>query len=79
MARLSGLQRDVLSFYRQCLRAVREKPSDTRPHFRDFARGEFRKNIGVGKKDFGTIEYLLRRGRNSLESYSDPGIKDIHR
>ena len=27
MARLSGLQRDVLSLYRQCLRAVREKPS----------------------------------------------------
>jgi hypothetical protein len=26
MARLSGLQRDVLSLYRQCLRAVREKP-----------------------------------------------------
>lgn len=26
-ARLSGLQREVLSLYRQCLRAVREKPS----------------------------------------------------
>jgi hypothetical protein len=26
MARLSGLQRDVLGLYRQCLRAVREKP-----------------------------------------------------
>lgn len=26
MARLSGLQRDVLSLYRQCLREVRKKP-----------------------------------------------------
>lgn len=26
MARLSGLQKDVLSFYRQCLRALKEKP-----------------------------------------------------
>ena len=27
MARLSGLQRDVLSLYRHCLRAVRQKPA----------------------------------------------------
>ena len=27
MARLSGLQRDVLSLYRECLRALKEKPS----------------------------------------------------
>lgn len=26
MARLSGLQRDVLSMYRRCLRAIAEKP-----------------------------------------------------
>ncbi|KAF1358078.1 hypothetical protein EJ07DRAFT_125452 [Lizonia empirigonia] len=78
MARLSGLQRDVLSLYRKCLRAVREKPSDTRSHFREFARAEFHKNQGVGKKDFGTIEYLLRRGRRQLETYQDPGIRDLH-
>ncbi|KAH7069405.1 complex 1 protein-domain-containing protein [Paraphoma chrysanthemicola] len=78
MARLSGLQRDVLSLYRQCLRALKEKPNDTRHHFRDFARNEFRKHLDVGKKDFSTIEYLLRRGRNQLETYRDPGIRDIH-
>lgn len=27
MARLSGLQRDVLSLYRECLRAARAKPA----------------------------------------------------
>ncbi|OAL53376.1 hypothetical protein IQ07DRAFT_359082 [Pyrenochaeta sp. DS3sAY3a] len=32
MARLSGLQKDVLSLYRQCLRAVRQKPKVRRNH-----------------------------------------------
>ncbi|KAK8055556.1 hypothetical protein PG993_000783 [Apiospora rasikravindrae] len=38
--RLSGLQRDVLSLYRQCLRAARAKPEATRSHFKAFARKE---------------------------------------
>jgi len=42
-----------------------------------YIRTEFRKHLDVGKKDFGTIEYLLRRGRNQLETYRDPGIRDI--
>ncbi|PSN65599.1 hypothetical protein BS50DRAFT_62449 [Corynespora cassiicola Philippines] len=77
MARLSGLQRDVLSLYRRCIRAVREKPSDAQGNFRDFARTEFRKNLGVNKKDFSTIEYLLRKGQRQLETYQDPGIRNI--
>jgi hypothetical protein len=43
-----------------------------------YLRAEFHKNRGVGKKDFGTIEYLLRRGRRQLETYQDPGIRDLH-
>ncbi|KAI4918329.1 hypothetical protein J4E90_002713 [Alternaria incomplexa] len=43
------------------------------------SRSEFHKHRDVGKKDFGTIEYLLRRGRNQLETWSEPGIRDIHR
>ncbi|KAH7062095.1 hypothetical protein B0J12DRAFT_226190 [Macrophomina phaseolina] len=38
MPRYSGLQRDVLSLYRQCLRVARKKPADTRKHFEQFAR-----------------------------------------
>ncbi|KAF2031765.1 hypothetical protein EK21DRAFT_62530 [Setomelanomma holmii] len=79
MTSLSGLQRDVLSLYRQCLRAMKEKPAVcTRDHMLTDARNEFRKHMDVGKKDFGTIEYLLRRGRNQLETYRDLGIRDIH-
>ncbi|ORY11265.1 complex 1 protein-domain-containing protein [Clohesyomyces aquaticus] len=79
MAKLSGLQRDVLKLYRQCIRAVRLKPDDTRENFRAFAREEFRKNVAMDKKDFGTIEYLLRRGRRQLEIYQDEGIRNIAR
>jgi len=43
----------------------------------DYDRNEFHKNIGLEKKDFGAIEYLLRKGQKQLEMYSAPGIKDI--
>ncbi|KAJ5224139.1 hypothetical protein N7468_008681 [Penicillium chermesinum] len=78
MARLSGLQREVLSLYRQCLRHIRQKPEESRGNFKRFARAEFQKNLSVSKKDFSTIEYLLRRGRRQLETYASPGIRSIH-
>ncbi|BCR84987.1 succinate dehydrogenase assembly factor 1 [Aspergillus chevalieri] len=77
MARLSGLQRDVLSLYRKCLREIRRKPVESRDNFRTYARAEFQKNILVGKKDFTAIEYLLRKGHRQLEMYSSPGIRNI--
>lgn len=47
---------------------------DTRRH-----RTEFEKNIGLDKKDFAAIEYLLRKGQRQLEIYSSPGIRNIMR
>ncbi|KAK8165758.1 complex 1 protein-domain-containing protein [Phyllosticta citribraziliensis] len=79
MAKLSGLQRDVLSLYRNCLRAARKKPEDTRRNWKAFAREEFEKNMSIGKRDFGAIEYMLRKGHRQLEIYEDQGIRDIHR
>lgn len=38
MARLSGLQREVLSLYRKCLREIRKKPSETRGNFKAYTR-----------------------------------------
>ncbi|KAF3066599.1 Succinate dehydrogenase assembly factor 1, mitochondrial [Daldinia childiae] len=75
--RLSGLQKDVLSLYRKCLRESRKKPVATRPHFESFIRSEFEKSIKVDKRDFAVIEFLLRKGHRQLEMYSAPGIKDI--
>ncbi|EHA19240.1 hypothetical protein CBS63078_10390 [Aspergillus niger] len=77
MARLSGLQRQVLALYRTCLREAGKKPIETRENFRAYARAEFRKNSSVSKKDFGAIEYLLRKGQRQLEMYSAPGIRNI--
>ncbi|KAF2740389.1 hypothetical protein EJ04DRAFT_558922 [Polyplosphaeria fusca] len=77
MAKISGLQREVLSLYRQCLRACRKKPADTRLNFYNHTRSEFHRNSSINKKDFGTIEYLIRSGRKKLETYEDPGIRNI--
>ncbi|KAH6898985.1 complex 1 protein-domain-containing protein [Thelonectria olida] len=77
MARYSGLQKEVLSLYRNCLRESRKKPQASRPHFETFARTEFSRSINLDKRDFAAIEFLLRKGRRQLEVYSSPGIKDI--
>ncbi|RDI76378.1 hypothetical protein Vi05172_g13639 [Venturia inaequalis] len=77
MPRLSGIQRDVLSLYRKCMRAANKKPAETKDKFKDFTRSEFRKHLELNKKDFSTIEFLLRKGNRQLEIYEDPGIKNI--
>lgn len=38
---------------------------------------EFQKHRSVNKKDFGAIEYLLRKGHRQLEMYASPGIRNI--
>jgi succinate dehydrogenase assembly factor 1 len=40
-------------------------------------RAEFDKNITIDKKNFGAIEYLLRKGQRQMEIYAAPGIKNI--
>ncbi|GAW26297.1 putative found in mitochondrial proteome [Rosellinia necatrix] len=75
--RLSGLQKEVISLYRGCLRESRKKPKATRHHFEAFARSEFDKNMQIDRKDFAAIEFLVRKGRRQLDLYSAPGIKDI--
>ncbi|ODQ51775.1 hypothetical protein SAICODRAFT_59404 [Saitoella complicata NRRL Y-17804] len=75
--RYSGIQLDVLHLYRACFRAVRSKPVDAQPHFKHFIRSEFQKNMGLSKKDFSTVEFLVRKGNRQLEMYRNPGIKDI--
>ncbi|KAJ1725079.1 hypothetical protein LPJ53_000730 [Coemansia erecta] len=76
--KLSGLQKDVLRLYRDCLRAARQKPEESRPRFRAFARAEFEKNIDSMKRtDAKAIEYLLRVGRRRMEQYMSPNVRDI--
>ncbi|ORX69565.1 hypothetical protein DL89DRAFT_267752 [Linderina pennispora] len=76
--KLSGLQKDVLRLYRDCLRAVRTKPEEAQPRFYAFTRREFEKNIGSMKRtDVKAIEYLMRIGRRRLEQYRNPNVRDI--
>lgn len=77
--RLSGLQKQVLALYRDCLKEAAKKPPDARDNFKTFARNEFKQNVLLDKKDFSAIEYLLRKGQRQLEIYSSPDIKNIIR
>jgi succinate dehydrogenase assembly factor 1 len=40
-------------------------------------RDGFHKHRAVDKKDFGAIEYLVRRGRRQLEMYEEAGVRDV--
>ncbi|CAH1768399.1 11201_t:CDS:2, partial [Entrophospora sp. SA101] len=66
----SGLQKEVIDFYRQCCRAIRKKSTETRPRFQEFVRIQFRQHK-ISSKDHSAIEYLLRRGKRQLEAYQD--------
>ena len=123
MARLSGIQRDVLALYRSSLRMIKTKPKVSsipvvqHPFPRGIvlinecvgfpgefsrvhqvrinpppspweiqrvcdlltlrARREFRQHLAINKKDFTTVEHLLRVGQRKLEMYSQPGVRNI--
>lgn len=64
MPRYSGLQRDVLSLYRQCLRVARKKPTETRKHFEQFAR-----SVNTSSWNFIRIlGALSKRGKEQEEA-----------
>ncbi|CAK9441138.1 uncharacterized protein LODBEIA_P50070 [Lodderomyces beijingensis] len=76
--KLSGLQRDVLALYKQCIKTSYSKPKETQQHWRNYIREEFHKYRNLPKRQFSTIEHLLRTGSRRLEMFSNPQIKDIH-
>ncbi|TFJ95790.1 Mical3 protein [Platysternon megacephalum] len=72
MARHSKLQKQVLSLYRQFLRAGKEKPG-----FLPQIQAEFRKNASIPRMDVMHIEYLIRRGQRQLEQLRDVNTKQM--
>ena len=62
MPRHSKIQLQVLSLYRQFLRATKDKPG-----FQDFVKTEFRKHAALPRTDSVKVEYLLRRGWRQLD------------
>lgn len=62
MSRPSRLQRQVLSLYRELLRAARGTPgAEAR------VRAEFRQHARLPRADVLRAEYLCRRGRRQLQ------------
>ncbi|XP_018604438.1 succinate dehydrogenase assembly factor 1, mitochondrial [Scleropages formosus] len=72
MARHSKMQMQVLSLYRQLLRAGRYKPG-----FLMRIRSEFRENASIPKNNVMHIEYLYRRGQRQLEQIKDANTKQL--
>lgn len=72
MVRHSKLQKQVLSLYRQFLRAGQHKPGFL-PRIRD----EFRQNAGIPKTDVMHIEYLYRRAQRQLDQLKDVNTKQL--
>ncbi|KAA0147557.1 hypothetical protein FNF27_02403 [Cafeteria roenbergensis] len=73
--RLSGLQRDVLALYRECLRAARAKPSaDARQAGHEYVRAKFREHASIRRADFMRIEFLIRQGRKQLDMFGRPDV-----
>lgn len=71
--KLSGMQKQVLSLYREFLRAARSKPPEDRLRIKSIVSAEFRSNSKViDRKNFLYIEYLLRRGKKQLDQLKDP-------
>lgn len=67
------MQRQVLSLYRQFLRAARSKSAEDRRKIESFVSAEFHRNSKqVDRKNFLYIEYLLRRGKKQLEQLQSP-------
>lgn len=78
MKKLSGLQKEVLKLYRTCLRGCYKKPIENQENFLQYVRLEFRKNRKtIARKDYSTIEYLIRNGHRKFEMFNQDEIKDM--
>lgn len=74
---LSGLQKQVLSLYRRCIRESAKK-GPARDIFRHFSRSEFNRYKLLNKRDFTTIEHLLRLGTKRVDTMANPNVKSVH-
>jgi succinate dehydrogenase assembly factor 1 len=73
-ARHSGLQLQVLTLYRSCLRIVRSLPPAARSPAALYAREEFRRFASVDRFDHQRVEHLLRAGKKKLSLVTDVGV-----
>lgn len=79
MRKLNGLQKQALALYKQYIKMAYTKPLDKQVKFKKYSRQLFNEQFHkVNRKDFATIEYLLRFGNRKLESLQNKQVKDIN-
>jgi hypothetical protein len=68
----SGIQKQVISLYRESLRAARRIPTPSgAAAAAAFARAEFRRGAAsVDRMDFQRVEHLLRSARKQIDTFS---------
>mmetsp|Transcript_491 Transcript_491/g.1201 ORF Transcript_491/g.1201 Transcript_491/m.1201 type:complete len:89 (+) Transcript_491:141-407(+) len=76
--RHSGLQKDVLKLYRKALKVARSKDTPgSRKNF-ETVKNKFREDaMDVDRKDFRTIEFLLRRGTLRIEEFASENVARV--
>ncbi|GMM29345.1 Sdh6 protein [Martiniozyma asiatica (nom. inval.)] len=75
--KLSGLQREVLSLYRNCLRGIYQKPKQFHKNWFNYIHAEFNRHRNIPRRNFATVEHLLRVGTRRYEMYKSPDIKNV--
>lgn len=74
----TGVQRKVLSLYKQFLLEIKRKPLESQDMFYRHIRSRFAHDLQqVGKRDFEAIEYYLRRGEKQLDTFKSPQVTRI--
>jgi len=71
VVRKSQIQKQVLSLYKECLRATEAKS----PQFKSVVRSDFKRNATtIQRTDTMRIEYMVRQGRRRLDMMKDPHV-----
>ena len=52
----SGIQKDILAFYKMVLRKAQQQPPELRKSIEEYAKSEFRKNVC-----FSNLMFIFRR------------------
>jgi len=64
----------VLSLYKECLRAAEKK----QPGFKGYIRQQFKQNAkSIPRTDTMRIEYMVRSGRRRLDMINDPQVSGL--
>ena len=72
MPKHSKLQKQVLSLYKDFLRASSKKPG-----VKAYVQAEFKKNSSIPKTDILRIEHILRRSFRQLEQLKKTSVQSM--